>query len=101
LRLVPALAQQPLPAPPMPRQGLEFTGPEAGWPPQVKGSTNIRVLPIEPGALALTPKRIATLRVAAEQEPSVRQALGDRFTFTGADLAETESVAINHRLTSA
>jgi hypothetical protein len=87
----PALSQhlpQNLPAPPPPAPGLEFTGPESGWPPQVKGAAHVSVLPIEPVPGALTPEFALLLREIAEASPTVRGSLGDRFAFIEADLLE-------------
>jgi hypothetical protein len=85
--LAPTLAQR-LPAPPAPAPGLEFTGPEAGWPPQVKGATNVRILPMEPVPGALTSAFAAQLGEVAATSPVVRRALGDRFAFIEADFLD-------------
>jgi len=87
----PALAQQQrLPAPPAPPRALEFTGPEAGWPPQVRGATDARVLPTESVANVLTPSLVARLGEIAAASAVVRRALGDRFAFIDAHLTEVD-----------
>ena len=86
---LPALtyAQRLPPRPENPR-ALEFTGPEAGWPPQVKGATNIKILPAEQSPSGLTTERVDRLRAAAIAAPAVKRSLGDRFAFIGAALVE-------------
>jgi len=81
----PTLAQ-PLPAPPAPTPRLKFTGPEAGWPSQVKGAANVRILPMAPVSGALTPACAVRVGEVAATSPIVRRALGDRFAFIEADL---------------
>lgn len=84
---VSTLAQQ-IPAPPAPAPGLEFTDKEAGWPPQVKGATNVRILPMKLIPEALTPAFATRLGEVASASPVVRSALGDRFAFIEADLLD-------------
>ncbi len=93
----PALSQN-LPAPPPPPQALEFTGREAGWPPQIKGAANIKVLPTEQVPGALTPAFALRLGEVAEASPAVRRSLGDRFAFIEADLVEADKISDQHPL---
>lgn len=83
--VAPTLARQ-LPAPRAPTPPLEFTGPEAGWPSQVKGVANVRILPMEPVPEALTPACAVRVGEVAATSPIVRRVLGDRFAFIEADL---------------
>jgi len=64
---------------------LQETGPDSGWPPQVAGATNIHSVPWVPIPGSLTDSLEANLRRIAEGDSRVRQALGTRFTFLGAD----------------
>jgi hypothetical protein len=84
--------QQPLPAPPPPARSLEFTGPEAGWPPQVRGLTDSHVIPFERAPTGLTPAFAERLGEVAASSANVRRALGDRFAFLEADLVEGDKI---------
>ncbi|MFG3598312.1 hypothetical protein [Bradyrhizobium sp. RDI18] len=84
--------QQPLPSPPPPARSLEFTGPEAGWPPQVKGLTDPRIIPFERAPTGLTSAFAERLGEVAASSPIVHRALGERFAFLGADLVERDKI---------
>jgi len=76
-------AQEP-PSPPK----LEFTGPDAGWPPRVKGATNVRIVGWQEAPGSLTDQVEARVRRAAERDARVRRELGERFAYISADEIE-------------
>jgi hypothetical protein len=84
----PALAQKEIPTPPEFGDVLEFTGPEEGWPPQVRGATDIRVLPIDRVLISVTPAFATRLEEIASASPLVQRSLGERFAFIDGYLAE-------------
>jgi len=69
---------------------LEFTGPEAAWPPRPKDQTNIKEVVSESIPGSLTDALEASIRSAAERNASVRQLLGSRFAYIGIDEIEPD-----------
>jgi hypothetical protein len=86
---VTALAQE-LPAPPAPAEELQFTDPDAGWPPQVEGATNVRLLPVEEEQIGLTSAFESRVREIAAASPLMQRALGERFAFISVDPVEID-----------
>ena len=69
---------------------LEFTGPEGGWPPKIKGATNVRQVYSKEIPGSLTNAREAELRDAALHDPSVLKLLGNRFAYITIDQVDPE-----------
>ena len=82
-----------LPRQPPPPPVLEFTGPEEGWPPRVKGASDFRLLPLQEIPTARNEKAEAQLRTAALANPRVRELLGERFAFVSAGEVEPKKGA--------
>lgn len=82
--------RRPLPAKQPTPPVLEFTSPAEGFPPEVKGATNVRILEwrFHPGAL--TDEAEAQARERALRDTRVRRLLGDRFAYIGSDEIEPE-----------
>jgi hypothetical protein len=83
-------AKRPLPkeAPATPR--LEFTGPAEGYPPEVRGATDVRVLPFYEFPGALTDALATRARTVALADPRVKSALGERFAYVSVDEIEPQ-----------
>jgi len=81
-------ATKALPARPPELPGLQETGAEAAWPPEVKGATNVQIVPWSPVPGSLTDGLEAQMRQAALQDARVRRELGARFAFLGVDEIE-------------
>ena len=91
---------QEVPAPPTPARELEFTGPEAGWPPRVAGATNIQLLPVHEDPSGFTAAFETRVREVVAASPLVQNSLGDRFVFIGVDPVEATSGARRCRRSS-
>jgi hypothetical protein len=64
---------------------LEFTGPEAEWPPRPKGQTNVKEVFSQEIPGSLTDALEERLRGAAQRNTNVRRLLGSRFAYLGID----------------
>lgn len=83
-------AQEKTPQKPPEVHTLEFTGPAEGWPPRVKGVTNVRQVHSKEMPASLTDEREAEIRDAALRDASVIKLLGTRFAYITIDLSEPE-----------
>ena len=81
------------PTPPV----LQFTSPAEGFPPEVRGATNVRVLEwkFHPGAL--TDEAETQAREVAVRDARVRRLLGERFAYISADRTGRKTVAATGR----
>jgi hypothetical protein len=82
--------RRPLPAKQPTPPVLEFTSPADGFPPEVKGATNVRILDwtFHPGAL--TDEVETQAREVAVRDTRVSRLLGERFTYISADEIDPE-----------
>jgi hypothetical protein len=82
--------RRPLPTKQPTPPALEFSSPSEGFPPEVKGATNVRILEwkFHPGAM--TDQAEAQVRQVALRDTRVRRLLGDRFAYISADEIEPE-----------
>jgi hypothetical protein len=83
-----ALAQEKLTPPPKLEPPIEFTGPDQGWPPDVKGAENIQVMKYELLVSAMTPAFAARLDEVVRSSAEVQKSLGERFAFIEASVVE-------------
>lgn len=88
--------REPLPAPigtaaTTAVNAARFSGPAEGWPPRPAGSTNEQTVLSTPGPL--TEEMVPGLRAVAEANAEVRAALGARFAYVSAGLAEPDKQA--------
>lgn len=84
-------AKQEIPSKPPAAPALEYTGPDQGWPPRVKGASDVRLVPWEEIPGSVTEALEGELRQTALQDPRVRQELGERFAYLSADEIEGEA----------
>jgi len=82
--------QQALPAKPPQVASQQFTGPQEGFPPQVKGRTYVTAGAAEERAGTLTEALTVQTRAAALQDQSVRTLLGTRFAYIATDEIDPE-----------
>lgn len=82
--------QPALPAKPPQVVAQTFSGPQEGFPPQVRGRTNVIAGPAQERTIALTDAVAAQTRAAALQDQRVRALLGSRFTFISIDELDPE-----------
>jgi hypothetical protein len=68
----------------------EFTGPQEGFPPQVKGRTNVTAKAAEERSAGLTDALVTQTRAAALQDQSVRALLGARSAYITTDEVDPE-----------
>ncbi|MEI6099856.1 MAG: hypothetical protein WCS20_16500 [Alphaproteobacteria bacterium] len=87
--VLPAVSQE-ISSPPTDVQILEFTGPDEGFPPQLLGATDVRLIESEPVLTGLTPALTARLGELAANSPLVQRSLGDRYGFIEAVLFEDQ-----------
>jgi hypothetical protein len=85
-----------LPLPPPDRPVLEDTGPAEGWPPRVKGATNVKVVPWKEIPGSLTDALEQRIHEGALQNAEVRRALGERFAYVSTDEVEPKKGAPAH-----
>jgi hypothetical protein len=64
---------------------LEFTGPEAEWPPRPKGQTNVKEVFSEEIPGSLTDDLEDRIRMSAQRNANVNRLLGARFAYIGTD----------------
>jgi hypothetical protein len=69
---------------------LEFGGPEGGWPPLPIGAQNVTLVSSSEVPVTLTESLGAQLQQTALADIQVRQLLGERFVFIGADELESD-----------
>lgn len=79
-----------LPSTPGETPRIEFTGEEAGWPPQPKGAINVTRVVWEEIPGSLTDELESRIREAALRDARVREALGNRFSYISTDARELE-----------
>ncbi len=84
----PQQAVLPEKAPEVVRQ--EFTDKQEGFPPKVKGRTNVKALAAQELSTSLTDTLAAQTRDAALQDARVRELLGARFAYITVDEIEPE-----------
>lgn len=77
-----------LPEKPPEVHAIEFTGPEAGWPPKPKGQTNVTEVAWQEIPGSLTDSLEAAIRRAALQDTRVPNLLGARFAYISTDEIE-------------
>jgi hypothetical protein len=82
--------RRPLPAKQPTPPTLAFTSPSEGFPPEVKGATNVRVMEWTFRQGALTDEAEAKAREIAVRDARVRQLLGERFAYISADEIDPE-----------
>src|SRR5713101_7301166 len=82
--------QPQLPAKPPQVVRQEFTGPQEGFPPKVKGRTNVTAVAVQESNLRLTDALAVQTRDAALQDQRVRDLLGSRFVYIDTDEIEPE-----------
>ena len=82
--------QPQLPAKPPEVVKQEFTGPQEGFPPKVKGRTNVAASSAQESNVRLTDALAVQTRDAALQDQRVRELLGSRFAYIDTDEIDTE-----------